>query len=456
MSTPAFPAGVVVLDNLITYETGRERALPNAVTWLESTLRRISVGKRMAIAALTLVLPMTALITASVSVLQHQERELHHTIDEAVNLLVPLATLEYDLQRALTDALSAETGEPVPDYGGLTSSIDRLFTEMLSTAPEPDMDVRAIEEAQQAWRLARPAIESIVEQARPLQLGGEMPSYLAVRQQLTTAIQDLEQVRVHLTAAVKRQAAEATRAQQRQLHVLILAWVATLIAAFLMFSLIVYSIVRPARDLGRAIERLGSGDLSVRANGQAQDELGAVARYLNTMTQRFAIWKGVLEDAAHQDSLTRLPNRRAILATLEAALAVAREQHSGVSVLMIDVDRFKQINDRFGHAAGDRALIWLADTMRGLLRAEDMLGRYAGDEFLAILPGTSHDEAQRIAERLCENTNQASRDDPALPSVTIGIAATASEVRTAEELLEAADRALYQGKRAGRGQVVLG
>lgn len=124
MSTPAFPAGVVVLDNPTTYETGRERALPNAVTWLESTLRRISVGKHMAIAALTLALPMTALITVSVTVLQHQERELHHTIDEAVNLLVPLATLEYDLQRALTDALSAETGEPVPDYGGLTSAID--------------------------------------------------------------------------------------------------------------------------------------------------------------------------------------------------------------------------------------------------------------------------------------------------------------------------------------------
>ncbi|SFI22987.1 diguanylate cyclase (GGDEF) domain-containing protein [Modicisalibacter xianhensis] len=430
--------------------------MPNSVRWLESTLRRISVGKRMAIAALTLVVPMTALITVSVSVLQHQERELHHTIDEAVNLLVPLATLEYDLQRALTDALSAETGEPVPDYGGLTLSIDRLFSELSSAAPEPDMDADMIAQAQQAWRLARPTIEGIVEQARPLQLSGERPSYGVVRQQLTTAIQDLEQVRMHLASAVKRQAAEASQTQQRQLHLLILAWVATLIAAFLLFSLIVYSIVRPARDLGRAIERLGSGDLSVRVDGGARDELGAVARYLDTMTQRFAIWKSVLEDAAHQDALTRLPNRRAILATLEAALTVAQEQQGVVSVMMIDVDRFKQINDRFGHAAGDRALVWLADTLRGLLRSEDILGRYAGDEFLAVLPGTPHDEALRIAERLCRGASHASRDDPAKPSVTIGVASTGSGAQNAEALLEAADRALFQGKRAGRGQVVPG
>ncbi|GAB2790553.1 hypothetical protein GCM10027040_15900 [Halomonas shantousis] len=407
-------------------------------------------------AILSLVLPMSVLIAVSATVLQRQENALQHTIDQAVTLLLPLATLEYDLQRALTDALSAETGQSVPEYGGLTLSIDRLFTELLSTQPDRDVEMQTIVDAQRAWRMARPSIEELVLQARPWHLNDQASDAIHMREQLTTAIEDLQEVHVHLATAIRHHAAEASAAQRYQLRVLVWAWVATLVAAFMVFAAIVYTIVKPARDIGRAVQQLGNGDLSVRVDSRADDELGMIARHLNDMANRFALWKRMLEDEAHQDSLTRLPNRRATLAALDAALALYHRQGAQVSVLMIDVDHFKQINDRFGHAVGDQALTGLAETMRQLLRAEDILGRYAGDEFLAVLPGTPHAEAKRIAQRLCENAAQEAGNDPRRASITVGVATTGADVNTAEGLIEAADRALYQGKRAGRGQVVTG
>ncbi|MBZ9557741.1 MULTISPECIES: diguanylate cyclase [Modicisalibacter] len=427
--------------------------MKRALRKIESLLRRLPVGRRLMLAVAVLVVPMTVLIVVSVSVLERQETRLQRTVDEAVTLLVPLATLEYDLQRALTDALAAETGEAVPDYGGLTGAIDRLFAQLAAAAPERDRLQQSLARARSAWQTARPAIAGLVEETRPLHLAGDAPVFATVRQRLTAAIDDLQQVQTHLSAAIQRRAALATRAQQRQLEWLVGAWGATLLIAAGLFALIVLSIVRPVRDLGRTVQRLGEGDLTARADTRGGDELGTVAGYLNAMTHRFATWRRIMEDAANQDALTGLPNRRAILAALEAALASSAATQTPVGVLMIDVDHFKQINDQYGHVAGDRALAWIAGTLRGQLRSEDHVGRYAGDEFLAVLPGSGEEETRQIAERLCEQVRQAALGDPRRPTLTIGVAASHDGETPAEALIEIADRALYRGKQAGRGRV---
>ena len=105
--------------------------------WAERYLRRVKLRRRFTIAGILLVLPMTCLIVASVIVLQQQEADIHQAIDEGVNVLVPLTTLEYDLQRALTDELDAQTGQSVPDYGGLSVSIDRLLSHLRSSPDNP-------------------------------------------------------------------------------------------------------------------------------------------------------------------------------------------------------------------------------------------------------------------------------------------------------------------------------
>lgn len=422
--------------------------------WAERYLRRVKLRRRFTIAGILLVLPMTCLIVASVIVLQQQEADIHQAIDEGVNVLVPLTTLEYDLQRALTDELDAQTGQSVPDYGGLSVSIDRLLSHLRSSPDNPDLSVSALDSAALAWQSARPVIRRLVEQVAPVHLDGASTAARNVQRELAVALQDVERARVHLAQAVKARTAQAVSAQKRQLRLLVWCWAATLCAAFLVAGALVYSIVRPARELGRAVERLSTGDLSVRIEGTAKDELGHVAAYLNAMAARFATRRSALETEARQDALTQLPNRRAITDALDSALEASRGLGVPLSILMIDVDRFKQINDQFGHGVGDEALVWLSGTMRACFRGQDILGRYAGDEFLAVLPETAGDQARVVAERLCERVAKEANVDPRKPSVTIGLATSSQILNSSSLLLQAADQALYRGKEQGRSRVV--
>ena len=421
--------------------------------WFERNLRRVSVGTRTLIAGIVLVLPMTVLITVSVHVLTRQETQLRAAVEEAVQELVPLTTLEYDLQRALTDDLEAQTGQSVPDYGGLTGAIDRLITQLESESANSGIPAASVRAAQKSWASARPVIESLVEHVAPVGRQRETAALQRSRQELTRALKSVEVMRRHLARVINTRTAQTLAAQKREIRRLVWTWTITLAAIFLFGAALIYSIVKPARELGFAVRRLAGGDLDVRVENCGKDELGVVATYLNAMAARFALRKSALESEARQDALTGLPNRRAVEDALEAALVSSGPLGLPVSVLMIDVDRFKEINDRFGHGSGDQALIWLADSMRGCFRGGDVLGRFAGDEFLAVLPETAGEQAQLVAGRLCALIKEQAEKNPQKPSVTIGVATTGPGLATATSLLHAADQALYRAKAEGRARV---
>lgn len=165
------------------------------------------------------------------------------------------------------------------------------------------------------------------------------------------------------------------------------------------------------------------------------------------------------EEFRHQathDPLTGLLNRRAILEILKGAVAAPP-----VTVAMVDIDHFKQINDRFGHDIGDRVLIEAAQLMRLSLRPEDAVGRIGGEEFLVVLPSCEEPHGQAIGERLRRRAEQAeiSVNGQFVPlTFSVGIATDAREVGAVpyDALMKAADVALYRAKCGGRNQVVIG
>jgi diguanylate cyclase (GGDEF)-like protein len=159
--------------------------------------------------------------------------------------------------------------------------------------------------------------------------------------------------------------------------------------------------------------------------------------------------KSLLTEAA-QDPLTGTLNRRGILAALESALAEHARQQSPVSLLMIDLNRFKVINDHYGHAAGDRALIWVAVQIRNLLRAGDHLGRYGGDEFLAVLPATDAEQAQQIAQRMSRTIAESAAREATYPAISVGVATAPIDSWDPTTLIHTADMALYQNKERQR------
>jgi diguanylate cyclase (GGDEF)-like protein len=162
--------------------------------------------------------------------------------------------------------------------------------------------------------------------------------------------------------------------------------------------------------------------------------------------------------AATIDPLTEIFNRRALLEAGRRILGRVAWDKQPVSVLMFDLDHFKKINDRFGHAVGDRALQTFARTAAARLRATDVIGRLGGEEFAAILPGTSLLSAAVAAERVRVAFEAAAIEIDGLPiggTVSIGAAATELPDCDIDVLLEQADKALYAAKASGRNRYVL-
>jgi diguanylate cyclase (GGDEF)-like protein len=151
--------------------------------------------------------------------------------------------------------------------------------------------------------------------------------------------------------------------------------------------------------------------------------------------------------SARTDSLTGLSNRRAVEEQLARATAHARRRNQAMSVLMIDLDRFKQTNDRHGHAAGDRVLCAVADCMRNVLRAEDLPGRWGGDEFIVVLPAADEREARAVAARLRTAAANSDLADIGLSEgVSMSVGAATATRTSPDEIIHAADVALYEEK----------
>jgi diguanylate cyclase (GGDEF)-like protein len=162
---------------------------------------------------------------------------------------------------------------------------------------------------------------------------------------------------------------------------------------------------------------------------------------------RLAILSARMEKMARTDSLTGLFNRRALNEHLTRASAHARRRDEPLSVLMIDLDRFKQTNDRFGHEAGDRVLCAVADCMREVLRVDDVYGRWGGDEFLVAMPATDEEGAGIVAERLRAAAAAVELSDIGLPDgIPLSVGVAAAVFTNPAELVHAADIELYRAK----------
>ena len=137
----------------------------------------------------------------------------------------------------------------------------------------------------------------------------------------------------------------------------------------------------------------------------------------------------------------------------------AKRTHDPVTVAMLDLDRFKAINDTYGHQAGDEVLKQMAEILRGTAREIDKIGRYGGEEFIVLLPGTDLDKAtvfvERVRRKVAATAFDIGRDEPVRMTTSAGLASyPEAPVRDPESLIRLADEALYAAKAAGRNRVV--
>jgi diguanylate cyclase (GGDEF)-like protein len=163
----------------------------------------------------------------------------------------------------------------------------------------------------------------------------------------------------------------------------------------------------------------------------------------------------LLDSAARKDYLTGLSNRREILEKIDSEISRAKRHGTVFSILVVDIDHFKRLNDTYGHEAGDLVLKTVADCLRRILRLEDHCARWGGEEFLICLPETNLQNAMGVAEKLRSNVERTSieyEDTPIQVTITLGVSIHEGS-RPIHEVIKAADIAMYGAKSAGRNRV---
>ena len=191
---------------------------------------------------------------------------------------------------------------------------------------------------------------------------------------------------------------------------------------------------------------------------RAQDKLAQKNEELQRVNEQLLSYQQQLEHAAHTDPLTKLLNRRAIMTELRKEHQRVDRYQRPFSLLLGDIDHFKQFNDRFGHDCGDMVLVETANLLRRTIRAQDNVGRWGGEEFLLLLPETGEEGAVLMAERLrtaLEHHRFEYQERSLSITMTFGLRVIEEKSLGVELALKHADQALYQGKEMGRNRVVL-
>ena len=191
--------------------------------------------------------------------------------------------------------------------------------------------------------------------------------------------------------------------------------------------------------------------LSAELN-ETKKELEATKRALKIKGIELKAVIAQAEEVSHVDELTCLPNRRQIIKNLQNEVIRAERYNTFLSISMIDIDHFKNVNDSYGHTVGDQVLFQLANLLQEEIRDPDTVGRYGGEEFLVVLPNTRLKPAAEQAARLCKRIHKTEIDIGEIIQLTVSVGV--AEYRHGQEnwqkFLSRADLALYAAKNAGR------
>jgi diguanylate cyclase (GGDEF)-like protein len=227
-------------------------------------------------------------------------------------------------------------------------------------------------------------------------------------------------------------------------------------------------VVRPLQTIIEAANRIGrdpaitqlprvTGSLEIVQLSSALRSLlrraGAAEQQVIETSSQHAKDVSTLRHLAETDALSGLLNRRGFSLLADDAFGLYRRYERPLAVLILDIDFFKNVNDTYGHAAGDLALQAFADACTATVRSTDLVGRYGGEEFVLLLPGTSAERAETIAEEISRRLAAAPLGDGMeMPTVSYGISTYDDGTRDVEDLIATADAALYTAKSLGRNR----
>lgn len=418
---------------------------------------RGSLGARLVVGLATMLLPLAFLAVGVFIGFESIMKSFLEVTEEMVEEIHPNHNLQKDMiEVRLRFASNLSPGEKRYPRSLFfrVEKISRDFNELLKDHQGVSAEKTLIKKAERRW-------QDVVSLSRIISASADPRGDPAARRALARIDSDIGSATTDMVRANKIDLKEVTdefiaikTGRLKSIAVVLGAFFLGISGAVYVGLILGRSIMGPLRLLGDGAHRLGAGELSFRVNLPNDDELGRLGDDFNIMAQRLEADQAALADLATHDGLTGLYNRREIFKILDDEIQRSKRYAYFFSVLVIDIDHFKAVNDSFGHQAGDRVLRGLAGLMTETVRPIDKVGRYGGEEFIVILPQTGNPGALATAERLrrvvIDNPASISDGQRLALTVSIGLAVFPSDAGTGDELVNQADIALYEAKEAGR------
>lgn len=292
------------------------------------------------------------------------------------------------------------------------------------------------------------ALKTRFDQVVTSKAGAVVPVTLADEEFLTLTRPLTDNPDFAVTAVLQNSLQTALHPYWRLLEQLVTFTLSALLVAFILAFLISRSLGRPLAILAAAARRIGGGDYAEPVHVDAKDEMAELATALNNMQEGIAEREERIAFQAYHDALTGLLNRTSIHQELRAAIGHANRKQNTFAVLMLDINRFKEINDSLGHHTGDQVLMELAQRLRHIMPGTGQVARLGGDEFLILLPNADAKAAAEIAAQIIAEIKPTINiaDMQIFLDLSIGIALYPEHGDAPEKLLRRADIAMYDAK----------
>lgn len=418
-----------------------------------------SIRFRFLVALAAMLLPLVVLgVTAYVSI-NHVAGTISKVVDDPYMELREVARTQVAVANALmppNDYLVHGEQIEKENFRRLSGEVDKLFDHLTRIMGPTHRESRVIQSAREKW------LEGKAQALKLLSISNPVGNHQAAQAMERMDIQ-FDKVLADLDAANQLSTLEAKEELENALmvrdDVVLKIWLAMLfglITAVLTGWLLLQSTVIPIQRLHRAVQQFGRGRLDQRVDIKSRDEVGKLASAFNDMASQVQNITETLTTESTHDSLTGVLNRREFERQFQKVLQHAIRHNRPLTVAMIDLDHFKNINDSHGHQVGDEYLKTLCKVIESNLRPGDIFARYGGEEFVAVLSESDAICARRVAERLrllAAGASVKRNGKHVVTTISIGLSTFPADGATLAELMAASDRALYGAKAAGRDRV---
>lgn len=414
----------------------------------------LSLRTRLLVTMGVVFIPLVVVAIGSGVFLQHAAEQFNRLTEQPVYKLQTTSRLQNQIRSAYALVKNyASTPRYVlrEQFKSEARATENVFVEILAKPFLGPQEYTLLANARREWR------DSVVLANLIFTSNAPKAALYQMDQSVNQIMFALDQIYDAYYSEISAQRSQINEAESRFLLIIAAAIGFGLVSAVAGATWLARSVLVPLREFEKGMTHFANDNLTYRLDLNHNDEIGRLARDFNTMAESLMEHKIRLEELSSRDGLTGLYNRREFEARLREETQRARRYAKPLSVIILDIDHFKNVNDRYGHQAGDETLIAVADLIRLSARPMDAVCRYGGEELAVILPETDASGAGIVAERIrasvAESLTITPQGDEIHVTVSIGIAAYPLDSDTGSGLVKAADDALYTAKQEGRNLV---